>query len=318
MAKKAKRAKRAKTETKTIVAKRTIDFERELPGIQFASLAIGPRGEPIALSLDGEPDERVVEKSGASFFKLFADKRNHYRIHYRVDGEWRETPLPPTRENLSEIQPLPGDRWLAVRPRSQGDRDPNASVFDASEPILYSFPAGDGIQDVQTDEQGGIWISYFDEGVFGNTSLGQKGLVCLSDVGELLFDFSAQSNPCVESMADCYALNVVSSREVWLRYYTDFPLVRIVDGKIVDVWNKLPADGSSAFAIRGKRALFEGGYDHRGELVLVDLDSRRIEKLSPVDDEGEPLGDFYARGRGSVLYLACEEGLYEIDLAVIE
>jgi hypothetical protein len=302
----------------TVVANKTVDFERELPGRSFVSFAVGPRGEPLLLSLDGEADDRVVAKSGASFPKLFADRRNGYRIHHRSDGAWTEISLSPTRENLSEIQPLPGDRWLAVRALSQNDADRNAHVYDANGRLLSSFAAGDGIQDVQTDEAGSVWVSYFDEGVFGGTTLSHSGLVCLSDAGELLFDFAAQSHACVGSMADCYALNVASSAEVWLRYYTDFPLVRIVDRGIADVWNKLPAEGSPAFAILNGRALFAGGYDERGKVVLVELGSRRSKKLSPIDEQGQPIEPHQFRGRGSVLYLVGEAALYRIDLATLD
>jgi len=37
---------------------------------------------------------------------------------------------------------------------------------------LRSFHAGDGIQDVEAAGDGTIWVGYFDEGVFGGTSLG--------------------------------------------------------------------------------------------------------------------------------------------------
>ena len=302
----------------TVVARRKVDLEQELPGRTIDSFDVGPRGEPLFLSLDGEPDRRFVDASGASFPKLFADSRTDYRIHYRVAGEtWHDVALAPTRENLAYVQPLPGERWLAVRARAQGDQDRNAHVYDANGRLLHSFPAGDGIQEVQTDEAGSIWVSYFDEGVFGETTLGRKGLVCLSDAGELLFDFAAQSHACVGSMADCYALNVASPSEVWLRYYTDFPLVRIVDGRIADVWNGLPAEGSPAFAIAGHRALFAGGYRQRDKLVLVDLSTRRGKTLIAVDDRGQPIA-WHAIGRGSILHLVAEEGLYEIDLSTLD
>jgi len=57
---------------------------------------------------------------------------------------------------------------------------------------------GDGIADVQTTTRGDIWVSYFDEGVFGNygwgydeasTPIGAPGLVRFDRQGSVLWSY---------------------------------------------------------------------------------------------------------------------------------
>ena len=47
-------------------------------------------------------------------------------------------------------------------------------------------------------------------------------------------------------ICDCYALNVASEQDVWLHYYTQFPLVLLHDRKIRSAW-QMPVRGSDAF-----------------------------------------------------------------------
>ena len=82
-----------------------------------------------------------------------------------------------------------------------------------------------GIEDVQVTESGIIWTSYFDEGVFGNRGwndpIGKNGLVAWNGLGEKIYEFLPTTE--LGEICDCYALNVISDREVWLYYYTEFP-----------------------------------------------------------------------------------------------
>ena len=208
--------------------------------------------------------------------------------------------LPPTHENYHFVQPLGGDDWLLVRGRAKGNSDQSAHVYDSAGTLSRSFHAGDGVEDIQTTEDGRTWVSYFDEGVFGDTTLGQAGLVCLDSSGEVTFRFNDLAARGTD-IADCYALNVCSNREVWLCYYTDFPLVQLADGKIAETWPGLSVKGSHAFAVSGRKVFFAGGYDNRNRLFLADLDTSKVQQHIPVDAEGNEITDFAAFGRGSRL-----------------
>lgn len=301
--------------TPTIAAKKVANFADVIGERHLTAVSVGPRLDPVIISLASNPSNHRIEKNGGSFAKRRADCPNEYAIHFQAGDDWSELSLPETKENLHHVQPLGKDQWLAVRARSAGDGDPNAHMFNANGRLVRSFPAGDGIQDVQTDEAGKIWVSYFDEGVFGDCKLSRSGLVCLDGHGRCVFDFFDVPHECVRSMADCYALNVCSSREVWLCYYTDFPLVQLLDHKVGGVWRSFPVAGSPAFAVLGQRTLFSGGYKKRESLFDVDLKTLRPRELVPVDHNGSRIRKFWAFGRRSSLFLGTEESLYVVDLA---
>jgi hypothetical protein len=99
-----------------------------------------------------------------------------------------------------------------------------------------TFTLGDGVQDVQVSRAGRIWVSYQDEGVFGNygwgapngpAPLGSAGLVCWDTDGTKVWDFVAPDG--LPAIADCYAMNV-SDEAAWACYYTDFPIARVWGG----------------------------------------------------------------------------------------
>lgn len=298
----------------TIVARKVVDYAEAVGERNRVSVAVGPHLEPVILSLALKPDDRM-EKNSASVPKRHADVPNQYTIHSLVGDGWTHICLPETKENFHYAQPLGEEQWLAVRARSAGDEDANAHVFNATGRLVRSFAAGDGIQDVQTDEAGMIWISYFDEGVFGDSTLSKSGLVCLDGRGRCVFEFLTVPHECVKSMADCYALNVCSAREVWLCYYTDFPLVQLLDHTIGGVWLNFPVAGSPAFAVLGQRTLFSGGYKKRESLFEVSLDSLRKRELIPIDQDGKLIRKFLPFGRKSSLFLGTDESLFVVDLA---
>jgi hypothetical protein len=223
---------------------------------------------------------------------------------------WTTVDLPETVENYHDVQPLGGEQWLLLRGRVDGEDDCNAHVFDSSGKHLRSFYAGDGIQDMQVTANGQVWVSYFDEGVFSGKSLSESGLVCLDAHGECSFRYPGADGGAPPGITDCYALNVASDRVVWLYYYTDFPLVRLVDGKVDGVWLNVPVEGSSAFAVRGDKVLFAGGYGQKDELFLVQLATMKCRPLLAIDDRNDPITPVHAFGREGSLFLQTDESLF--------
>jgi hypothetical protein len=107
--------------------------------------------------------------------------------------------------------------------------------------------------------------------------------------------------------------HVCSDRETWLYYYTDFPLVKLVDCKLAGSW-VVPIKGSHAFAVDGERVLFAGSYKEKDHLFLGALGTTKFQKLAPVDETGTPVRPFRASGRRHHLYLATETALHVVDL----
>lgn len=280
----------------------------------FITVSVGSDLNPVVLSLQQPPDYRI-EKQGASFAKKRASRPNRFSVHYPLDGEWRRLELEETTENYHSLQPLGREHWLLVRGRADGDEDQNAAVYDASGQRLWSFHAGDGIEHVQVTETGKIWIGYFDEGIFGDTNLGPSGLACLDDHGHILFRYDSLCGPKgLPFIADCYAMNVCSAQETWLYYYTDFPLVRLVDAKPAEVWRNVPKSGSHAFAVGRGQVLPCGSYRERNTLFLLDLGSMSLQKITPLDEFGHPLKGFRGIGRRTRLFLFTPTSLYYLDI----
>jgi hypothetical protein len=299
--------------TEEVVVRRVVDFSAILGERNLICASVGANPDPFVLSLEQTPDYRVVRRSG-SFSKNRADQLNCFRIHYLIGDVWNAVDIRATDENYHFIQPLGKEQWVVARSRAEGDKDQNAHIIGPDGSVLTSFHAGDGIQDVQATERGEIWISYFDEGVFGDTELGRAGLVCLDQRGRPTFQFTnLKSDRPVGTIADCYALNVCSSRETWLYYYTDFPLVRLVDGHVAGCWT-MSVEGSSGFAVDGDRALFGGSYDSRESLFLCELDTLAVTELKAIKQDGTPLKRFRAFGRKHHLYLGTQDSLYLLDM----
>lgn len=218
------------------------------------------------------------------------------------------------------LQPL-GDELLLVGSRSRyygRDRyDLNAAVFGGDGSVRRRFLVGDGIQNVQTTDDGLIWTSFFDEGVFGNNGwdrpVGESGLIAWDAEGIRVFTNSEAD------IADCYALNVVSDEEVWFYYYTDFKLCRLsgpaarpsvsfLDPKIA---------GSSIFATDGRRFLMDNGYQDRARYMLLRTDEQgRLTQerlIVPMREEGE-FGAGLRDARGDTLLLLEGAKLYRATL----
>lgn len=299
-----------------IQASLVCDMEEITSARHVVRVAVGPYSDLVVLSLESPPDYRRTAASGASFAKLRADHTNCYRIDHLRSGVWSSLALAPTDENFHHVQPLGDADWLLVRGRADGNTDRNAHVYGSDGRCLHSFHAGDGIEDIQATAEGRIWVSYFDEGVFGDMPLGQAGLACLDSSGQVTFRFNElASTGAVPYIADCYALNACSSREAWLCYYTDFPLVHLVDGQVAGLRTGIRVKGSHGFAISGQHALFAGGYAKENRLFHVDLATSKVRASIPVDAAGEAIKGFAAFGRGSRLWLQSGTVVFVIDEA---
>jgi hypothetical protein len=248
---------------------------------------------------------------------------SRYRVDRWCTGEITSLMLPETADFIWHAQMAPECRWLIVKSRTRSEQDRNARIYGNDGELQSTFHVGDGIEDVQTTESGDVWVSYFDEGVFGDLPLGSSGLVCFSLDGEVLFQFSGESRPVeLRSVADCYALNVATSEDVWFCFYESFPLVHLRSKAIAGHWCDNPVKGSHAFAVAGERALFAGGYKEKGRTFLLHLDGMALEEVAVVDDGGHqllPVPKHHACfGRAERYYVHTDTGLFVVCLDDID
>jgi hypothetical protein len=207
-------------------------------------------------------------------------------------------------------------RWRPEGPEQ------NAVAIDWDGRELRRFTLGDGIQDLRTTSTGTIWASYFDEGIFGNygwsgpgpAAIGGPGLVSFAASGNVAFAYDAEAAG-TDGVCDAYAANVIDDSEVWLYFYTEFPLVRVREGAY-RVWS-FGTGGARAFAVRDDRVLIFGDYKQRNLARVLELrddsTTRIVEEFLINDGTGKPLDHAHAWGVGRDLFLAQERQVWKLD-----
>ncbi|MGO4547418.1 hypothetical protein AB4Z29_21780 [Paenibacillus sp. 2TAB23] len=256
--------------TKTVTLQPYADISAYTEGFEIVSAQIGSDGCMYVLLINQIP----VRERGM-FVPTTLKKSYTYKVLYLDDQDIEEVVIANQHFNYHYVQPL-HRQLLLVGARCSyygaGNYDLNAKVCDYKGNTIRVFMLGDGIQSVQVTEQGTIWTSYFDEGVFGNNGwdkpIGAQGLLAWDEHGNKRYEDQ------VSEIADCYALNAVKDEEVWFYYYTDF-LLGCISGGLgqpkVSFMNP-EISGSSGFCTDGYHFLFDGGYGKSGTYVLKKIE----------------------------------------------
>jgi hypothetical protein len=295
---------------------------------KIVAASIGPSGEAILLTVPPEHEKAPfgrIEQSGGSFP---TSRATHYypTTFLRFDGNnlIQQVELAQIEVSFPMAQALPDGEVLSVGGRCEycdGDPEKNATVFNADGEMLRQFTLGDGIECIQTTNDGKIWISYFDEGVmgsrsrWGNKPMGASGLNCFDANGCLEWEFKSPQG--FGLIVDCYALNV-AERSVWAYYYTEFPLVKIDNRQNVCGWRN-EIRGANALAVHGKRVLLWGGYEEKHSRCVLQkfggdklVNSRELViRLA----NGSNLKGARVIGRGSKLHAFVGASWFTFDLA---
>ena len=290
---------------------------------ELVAFNVGPDGVAYFV-VAFEPFEcRLEQPSQASFAKTVLERPRRYRV-VAVSGPEKvlDVVIEGERFNIHDVQPLPNELLLAcARSNYKGpsDFEKNGRVYSLEGHFLREILLGDGLQTVQATSQGVIWTSFFDEGVFGNFGwtdpVGASGLVAWGSDGNRVFEFEPRDG--MDSICDCYALNVASEEDVWFYYYADFPLVRLRRGEIESIW-KIPVKGSDAFAVSADHVLFRGGYKNRDAYSLFSLRSddepKLLAEIELRDTSGGKLVAERVAGRGGAIHLISGGLLYCVEV----
>lgn len=210
--------------------------------------------------------------------------------------------------------------------RSKNDFDLNGALIERGTKVAKRLCFGDGIEGVGIDGADRIWISYFDEGVFGNfgwshpgpTGLGAGGINCFDRTGELLWQHNRED--ATEYIDDCYAMNV-SPLGVWFYFYSAFKVARVTEEFSVEYF-ETPISGSHNFITDGHRFVFSSQYRepattfhatnlHKGKLV-----HRR--KLSLSLPEGINADQIKMTARGDKLHVFADKKWLVYDLGSLD
>lgn len=145
------RRKRHKTPVTDAIPTRTIQLE---PWLKTGDVeACFPTGKDRALILKDRGRILLDETLAA------------ITLHDRPDIDWRWT----------HAQRLPGGGYALASSRSAAGKK-NLQLFDDRGKLATRFPAGDAIEHMAVDDQGRIWVGYFDEGTCGDDPLSLAGL----------------------------------------------------------------------------------------------------------------------------------------------
>jgi hypothetical protein len=282
------------------------DFSQLPHDWKVSHAAVDWHGNPLLLIEEGKPPYPADDRSKDARIRWMntPPKANHL-VYWNEGSQSTLTFDKSAPLFISNIQPF-GDGWLL-----------DSYICDRVGRPQRPLDLGGGIADVQTTANGHIWVSYFDEGVFGN-GVGQNGVVCFDSQGQPIFKYAefAERNQ-LPFIADCYAMNVVSEEEVWLSYYTDFPLVAIRNFQLHRAWQDFECI-SGVFALCRETVIFPKCYTQRegkSQLLRRNLaNSAQSEEVEVVDENGAAVdGLFTAAARGSNFYLLTRTALYKLQ-----
>lgn len=148
------------------------------------------------------------------------------------DGQPHETKTSADKNGYHHAVPVDfPHHWLLLNVRLLYDAqlnrgEENLKFIDAHGATTGKICVGDGVEKILASG-GRLYVSYFDEGVFGNFGWdeppGECGLAMWSKTGEKLYEFDRGL------IDDCYTMNLFDGT-CYVRYYSSFDFARIKDG----------------------------------------------------------------------------------------
>ncbi|MGE8012973.1 hypothetical protein [Bacillus sp. RC51] len=278
---------------KDIVCKELISFKDIVEAYQLKKVSLDYKQNVILLVQDNTNQPCII----------YLDKNNvnisKFNLNVDIDVE-----------SVRCMQRI-GEKWLLIF----NYEDDNAVIYNADGSEHCKFYAGEGIQDCQVDVNEDIWISYCDEGVFGESSIGANGIVAFDSTGHLIFNNYDQyvERFNVPPIDDCYAMNVIDG-DVWLYYYSEFPLVQMKDKNFHMLWNEINVTmeiWSKSFAVAQDKVVF---ITQDKKLVVYDLNNNHVYDSNLCNELGEPVQFVNYYSRGSVMYFQTDDTLYYVEL----
>ena len=171
------------------------------------------------------------------------------------------------------IRAIDEHRFMIVDRRTKGDN--NANIYDKQGKIVLSFYAGDAINDILVVNDK-IVVTYFDEGVFGDSGPNLEGVAVFDMTGKLIFGVNSQEECLVD---DCYCICRSMSNKVLFCPYTSFTLVELnLDSFEMKMW-KTPEilHGASVLSEKDGQIIIFSSYQHRKSFFTWDRDSNKVE-----------------------------------------
>ncbi|MED4285341.1 hypothetical protein P4679_25800 [Priestia megaterium] len=183
-------------------------------------------------------------------------------------------------------------QFILVNPLNESSAH-NAFILDSEGEILSSFECGDCVQEVSPSDKG-IWISYSEEGIYGE-GISTEGLVFFNHSGKPLLRFNAELGYLSDDeseddfiIEDCYAMCGTDEGGVWLLPYSNFNLIRLDADKQVSKRIKVPEKlyGSIAISFKGNITFFYSPYRTNTDLYAWDQGKKGgLRKIGDIKSE---------------------------------
>ena len=258
--------------------------EQGMTGLDFVSMSIGFDGKAYFLFSSAVPariDGMFVNTAAnAAYTALVVTPSWESGVIEKVE----RLDLGKHEMNFHFLRPVPDGSFLLLGSRCMFSKksgpEKNAVFTDREGNVLRALTFGDGIADCIVRRDGVIITSYFDEGVFGNYGweepIGSCGVCAWTGDGEIIWRSE-------RDIADCYAINIDESDNLWYYYYTDFPLVR-TDFSTETEFDP-GVEGADRFAVvnDGRFLIMNGGYDDADSFYVSRISGSQIVEPEPLD-----------------------------------
>lgn len=258
--------------------------EQGMTGLDFVSMSIGFDGKAYFLFSSAVPariDGMFVNTAAnAAYTALVVTPSWESGVIEKVE----RLDLGKHEMNFHFLRPVPDGSFLLLGSRCMFSKksgpEKNAVFTDREGNVLRALTFGDGIADCIVRRDGVIITSYFDEGVFGNYGweepIGSCGVCAWTGDGEIIWRSE-------QDIADCYAINIDESDNLWYYYYTDFPLVR-TDFSTETEFDP-GVEGADHFAVvnDGRFLIMNGGYDDADSFYVSRISGSQIVEPEPLD-----------------------------------
>jgi hypothetical protein len=180
------------------------------------SLPIVGQGPPAGFVFDAD-----VDREGHALFAI-GEKTPEHLIF--ANGAWCSIPEEIRRVETSSRVFGPDVAFVANL-RVASAEEPNAWLIDRGGAVLRSFPIGDGIKNFFRT-QNFVVVTYFDEGVYGNTPQGQQGLSVFNLNGTFLWGWNSEiAGKQISQIDDCYSALPLGDDRIAVFSYSSFELV---------------------------------------------------------------------------------------------
>jgi outer membrane protein assembly factor BamB len=303
-------------------------------GFNFVAATVSAGGNGLFLFVGNDEEQEVhaTSKEGIGIFpkpRMASAKPYLLAVARQEIVEWINLPALDVAYPLVEM--FPDGRVLIAGARcawrSDDDFDLNGIVCDLTNGSTRRLLLGDGIADVAIDGAGRIWVSYFDEGIFGNfgwshpgpSGRGAGGLVCFKDDGTVLWQFNRQDSD--HFIDDCYALNA-SRDEIWIYFYSAFKVCRVAMDFTQTFYAPEGIEGATALAVSEAAILFSSNYRESPDTFrLLRRDGTKLARPHRVTahlPNGGSLESACIVGRGSYLHVLNADGWFQTNVDEIE